>query len=97
MGVKLGVLTLSEKHRLRVFENSMLRIFGPKRDEVMGQWIKLHNRELHNLYSSADIIRQIKLRRMRWVGHVSHMGEGSNVCRVLVGKPKRETTWKTKA
>jgi hypothetical protein len=64
------------------------RIFGPKRDEVMGQWRMLHTGELHNLYSSPDIIRQIKSRRMRWVGHGSCMGEGRNVYRVLVGKPE---------
>jgi hypothetical protein len=70
-----------------VFEYKVLRrIFGPKRDEVMGQWIKLHNGELHNLYSSPDIIRQIKSKRMRWAGHVTCMGEGRNVYRVLVGK-----------
>jgi hypothetical protein len=72
-----------------VFENRVLRrIFGPKRDEVMGEWRNLHNGELHNLYSSADIIRHIKSRKMRWAGHVARMGEGRNVYRVLVGKPK---------
>jgi hypothetical protein len=62
------------------------RIFGPKRDEVTGEWRNLHSGELHNLYSSPDIIRQIKSRRMRWAGHVARMGEGRNVYRVLVGK-----------
>jgi hypothetical protein len=72
-----------------VFENRVPRgIFGLKRDEVTGEWRKLHNGELHNLYSSPDIIRQIKSRRMRWVGHVARMGEGSKVYRVLVGKPE---------
>jgi hypothetical protein len=72
-----------------VFENRLLRrIFGPKKDEVMGEWRKLHCRELHNVYSSPDIIRQIKSRRMRWAGHVARMGEERNVYRVLVGKPK---------
>jgi hypothetical protein len=72
-----------------VFENRVLRrIFGPKRDEVMGERRKLHNGELHNLYSSPDTIRQIKSRRMRWAGHVARMGEGKNVYRVLVGKPE---------
>jgi hypothetical protein len=72
-----------------VFENRVLRrIFGPRRDEVMGEWRKLHNGELHNLYSSPDIIRQIKSRRMGWAGHVARMGEGKNVYRILVGKPK---------
>jgi hypothetical protein len=76
-----------------VFENRVLRgIFGPKRDEVTGEWRKLHSGELRNLCSSPDIIRQIKSRRMRWAGHVARMGEGRNVCRVFVGKPegKRE-------
>jgi hypothetical protein len=57
-------------------------------DEVMGEWIKLHSRELHNLYSSPDIVRQIKSRRMRWAGHVACMGAGRNVYRVWVGKPE---------
>jgi hypothetical protein len=68
-----------------VFENRVLRrIFGPKRDEVIGQWRKLHSGELHILYSSPDIIRWIKSRRMRW----AHVGEGRNACMVLVGKPE---------
>jgi hypothetical protein len=65
-----------------------LRISGPNRDEVTGEWRKLHNGELHNLYSSPDTVRQIKSRRMRWAGHVARMGEGRNVYRVLVGKPE---------
>jgi hypothetical protein len=74
---------------LRVFENRVLRrIFGPKRDEVTGEWRKLHKEELHNLYSSADIIRQVKSRRMRWAGHVARMGEERKVYKVLVGKPE---------
>jgi hypothetical protein len=72
---------------LRVFENRVLRrTFGLKRDEVMGEWRKLHKGELHNLYSSPDIIRLIKSRRMKWAGHVARMGEGRNVYRVLVGE-----------
>jgi hypothetical protein len=72
-----------------VFENRVPRgIFGPKRDEITGEWRKLRNGELHNLYSSPDIIRQIKSRRVRWAGHVARMGEGRNVYRVLVGKPE---------
>jgi hypothetical protein len=68
-------LTLREAHRLRVFENRVLRrIFGSKRDEVTGEWRKFHIEELHNLYSSPNIIRQIKSRRMRWAGHVARMG-----------------------
>jgi hypothetical protein len=62
------------------------RIFGPKRDEVTGDWRKLHNEELHNLYSSPSIIRMIKSRRMRWAGHVARMEEKSNAYRILVGK-----------
>jgi hypothetical protein len=63
-------------------------IFGPKGDEVTGDWRKLHSEELHNLYSSPDIIRHIKSRRMRWAGHVARMGEGSNVYRFLMGNPE---------
>jgi hypothetical protein len=71
-----------------VFENRVLRrIFGPKRDEVTGEWRKLHNEELRDLYSSPSIIRIIKLRRMRWVGHVARMGEKRNAYRLLVVKP----------
>jgi hypothetical protein len=81
-----------------VFENRVLRrIFGPKRDEVTGKWRKLDNEELHNLYSSPDIIRQAKSRRMRWAGHVAHMG-GEKSVQGFGGKArKKETTWKTKA
>jgi hypothetical protein len=72
-----------------VFENRVLKgIFGPKRDEVTGEWRKLHSGELHNLYSSPDIIRQIKSRGMRWAGHVARMGEGRNLYKILVGKPE---------
>jgi hypothetical protein len=74
---------------LTVFENRVLRkIFGPKRDEVTAEWRKLHNGELHNLYSSSDTIRQINSRRMRWAGHMACMGEERNIYRVLVGKPE---------
>jgi hypothetical protein len=65
-----------------------MHIFGPRRDEVTGEWRKLHNEELHNLYSSPDIIRQVKSRRMRWAGHVARMGEERKVYKVLVGKPE---------
>jgi hypothetical protein len=72
-----------------VFENGVLRrIFGPKMDKVTGEWRKLHNGELHNLYSFPNIIRQIRSRRMRWVGHVAHMGEERKVYKVLVGNLK---------
>ena len=70
-----------------MFENRVLwRIIGPKRDEVTGGWRKLHNEELNDLYSSSNIIRVIKSRRMRWAGHVARMGESRGVYRVLVGK-----------
>jgi hypothetical protein len=71
------------------FENRVLiRIFGPKKDEVTGEWRKLHNEELPILYSSPDIIRQVKSRRMRWAGHVARIGEERKVYKVLVGKPE---------
>jgi hypothetical protein len=77
-----------EERRLRVFENRVLkRIFGPKRDEVTGEWRKLHNEVLHDLYSSPNIVRVIKSRRMRWAGLVSLLGEERGVYRDLVGKP----------
>ena len=87
--MKGSSLTLREEHRLRVFENRVLRrIFGPKRDGVTGEWRKLHNEELNDLYSSPSILRVIKSRRMRWAGHVARMGEGRGVHKVLVGKPE---------
>ncbi|KAJ4431175.1 hypothetical protein ANN_19772 [Periplaneta americana] len=88
-GCETWTLTLREEHRLRVFENKVLRkIFGAKRDEVTGEWRKLHNTELHALYSSPDIIRNIKSRRLRWAGHVARMGESRNAYRVLVERPE---------
>jgi hypothetical protein len=97
MGVKLGSLTLREEHRLRVFANRVLRkIFGPKRDEVVGGWRKIHSEEFHNLNCSPSIIRIIKSRRMTWAGHAARIGEKRNVCRILVGNPgRKETTRKT--
>jgi hypothetical protein len=77
--------TLREEHGLRVFENRALRTFGPKR-EVDGSWRRLHNNELHNLYSSPNIVRVIKARRLRWAAHVARKGEGRGVYRFLVGK-----------
>jgi hypothetical protein len=75
--------------KLKVFENSVLRrIFGPKRDEVPGEWRQLHSEELHNLCSSPDIIRQIKSGRIRWAGHVARMGGERKVYKVLMGKPE---------
>jgi hypothetical protein len=83
-GCETWSLKLREKRRLRVLR----RIFGPKRDEVTGEWRKLRNEEPNNLYSSLNILRVIKSRRMRWVGHVARMGEARGVYRVLVGKPE---------
>jgi hypothetical protein len=72
-----------------LFESRVLRmIFGPRTDEVTGEWRKLHNEELHDLYSSSSIIRIMKARRMRWAGHVARMGERRNAYRLLVGKPE---------
>jgi hypothetical protein len=82
-------VTLREEHGLRVFENTVLKgVFGPKRDEVIGGWRKLHNEELHKLYGLPTIIRIIKSRRMRWAGHVARMGQKRNIYRILVGKPE---------
>ena len=82
-------LTLREERKLRVFENRVLRrIFGPRRDEITREWRRLHNEELNDLYSSPNIVRVIKSRRMRWAGHVVRMGEDTGVYRVLVGKPE---------
>jgi hypothetical protein len=83
---------------LRVSENSALRrLFGPKRDEVTGGWRKLHNEELHNLYSSPSIIRMIKPRKMRWAGHVARMGRiGMHIGCWWERKKEKETTGKTK-
>jgi hypothetical protein len=88
-GYETWPLTLRAEHRLTVFENRVLRnIFGPKRNDVMGEWRKLNSEELHNFYSPPNIIRQLKSRRMRWVGHVAHIGEERKLYKVLVGKPK---------
>ena len=85
----MKAVSYREEQRLRVFENRVLRrIFGPKRDGVTGEWRKLHNEELNDLYSSPNIVRVIKSRRMRWAGHVARMGEGRGVQKFLVGKPE---------
>jgi hypothetical protein len=87
-GCETWSLTLSEEHRLRVFENRVLkRIFGPKREEVVGGWRRLHN-EFHNFYASQIIIWVINSRGMRWVGHVAHMGEMTNALKSFVRKPE---------
>jgi hypothetical protein len=88
-GCETWSLTLRDEHRLRVFENRVLRrIFGPKRDDVAEEWRKLHSEELHNVYSYPDIIMQVKSRRMRWAGHVACMREERKVYKVSVGKPE---------
>jgi hypothetical protein len=96
-GCETWSLTLGKEHRLRVFENGVLRrIFGPKREDD-GSWRKLHNDELHNLYSSPNIVRVIKSRRMRWAGHVASMG-GQRCLQGFSWEARRqETTGKTYA
>jgi len=86
-GCETWSLTLREERNLRVFENMLLsRIFGPRRDEVTGEWRRSHNVELNDLYTSPNIVRVTKSRRMRWAGHVARMGEERGVYRVLMGK-----------
>ena len=81
--------TLADKHKLRVFENKVLRkIYGPKRDEMTGEWRRLHNEELHGLYDSPDVVRIMKSRRLRWAGHVARMGEKRRLYSIVVGKPE---------
>jgi hypothetical protein len=96
-GCETWSLTLREVYILRMFENRVLRrIFGPKRDEVTGEWRKLHNEELRDLYSSPSIIRISKSRRMRWAGHVARMGEKRNAYRLLVESQRERAARKTK-
>jgi hypothetical protein len=88
-GCEIWSLTLRGEHKLRVFENKVLRrMFGPKRDKVTGGWRILHNEEFRDLYSSPSKIRIIKSRRMTWAGHVARMGENRNAYKLLVGKPE---------
>jgi hypothetical protein len=84
MGVKHGL-----SHRLRIFESRVVRrLFGPKGQEVAGGWRRLHNKELHNLYTSPNIIKVIKSRRVSWAQYVARMGEMRNAYGILVGKPE---------
>ena len=95
-GCETWSLTLREERKLRVFENTVLRrIFGRSRDEVMGEWRKLHNEELNDFYSSPNIVWVIKSRRMRWAGHVAHMGEGGGVQVLGWETGGKETTGET--
>jgi hypothetical protein len=88
-GCETWSLTLREERKLKVSENMVLRkMFGPRRDKVMGEWRRLQNEELNDMYSSPSTVRVIKSRRMKWAGHVVHMGEERGVYRVLVGKPE---------
>ena len=88
-GCETWSLTLRDERRLRVFENRVVRrVFGPKRDEVTGEWRKLHKKKLSDLYSLPNIVRVVKSRRMRWTRHVARMREGRVVHRVMVGKPE---------
>jgi len=85
---------LRKERKLRVFENMVLqRIFGPRRDEVTGKWRRLHNEELNDLYTSPNIVRLIKSRRMRWAGHVTRMDEERGMYRVLLGKTEGRNQW----
>jgi hypothetical protein len=97
-GCETWSLTLREEHSLRVFENGVLRrIFGPKRDEVKGEWRKLHSVEFSDLYSSQNITRLIKSRRMRLAKRVARMGERGGAYRTLVGNLMEQTVCKTQA
>ena len=88
-GCETWSLTLREERKLRVFENMVLsRIFGPRRDEVTGEWRRLHKEELNDLYCSPNIVRVMKSRRMKWAGHVARREEERGAYRVLVGKPE---------
>ena len=88
-GCEAWSLTAREERKQRVFENMVLRrIFGPRRDEITGEWRRLHNEEINGLYSLPNIVRVIKSRRMRWAGHVARMGDERGAYKVLVGTPE---------
>jgi hypothetical protein len=92
-GCEKWSLTLREERRLMMFENRVLRrIFGTKKEEVTREWRKLHHEERNDVYSSTNIVRLTKSRRMRWTGHVALMGESRCIYRDLVGKPERTRT-----
>jgi len=97
-GCETWSLTWREERGLRVFESRVLiNVFGSKRDDVAGEWRKIHNEELRDLYFLHNIVRVVKSRRMRWAGHVARMGEGTGMHRVLVGKPEgKRPLWKTR-
>ena len=95
-GCETWSLTLREERKLRVFENMVLRrIFGPRRDEVTGEWSRWQNEALNDLYSSPNIVRVIKSRRMRWAGHVAHMGEERGCIGFWWGNRREGTTGET--
>ena len=88
-GYQVWSHVLRKEHRLRLFENRLLRkIFGPNRDEIIGEWKRLHNKGLYDLYSSPNLIPVIKSRRFRWAGHVACMGTRRGAYRVLVVRPE---------
>ena len=93
-GCEAWSLTLREERKLRVFEYMVLRrMFGPRGDEETGEWKRLHNEELNDLYSLPNIVRVTKSRRMRWAGNVARMGEARGLYRVMVGKPEERDQW----
>ena len=94
-GCETWSLTLREETKLRVFDNMVLMsILGPRKDEVTGEWKRLHNEELNDLYSSPNIVRVIKSRRMRWAGHVAHMGEERGCIGSWWGNRRERDHWR---